>query len=142
MKREAAGANLGHHISLSKLSSGAGRLHDTSSTGVLISKADNDDLLFRDATGKERFIAREVIAAKFSPDGHKIAYATRDREVFVETLVGELLAQIPRAFDPVWGNDSMTLSFSAIPSADYPELQQTTVYDLTSGRAADARIGN
>jgi dipeptidyl aminopeptidase/acylaminoacyl peptidase len=120
-------------------------LYDSSpaNSGVLFSKTDSksdtwEDLWLRDATGKERFIANEVTVARFSPDGKKIAYATGSHEVFIETLAGERLAEIPRASDPMWRSDSTALSFSAIPSLDYPELQQVSVYDLNSGQLVES----
>lgn len=88
------------------------------------------DLWFRDGQGQERFIANEVISAKFSPDGSKIAYGTRERDLFVETVAGELLVQIPRAIDPSWRADSRAVWFLAVPSLDYPELAQPSSYDF------------
>lgn len=104
---------------------------------LLISKDDpqitaDKNLWIRDSVGNERLIAKKVTEAKFSPDGNKIAYVTADNEVFVETLAGERLAEIPRASDPSWGVESTTLSFVATPSLEYPELQQQTIYDLNT----------
>jgi hypothetical protein len=118
--------------------------------GLLISKRSSEqeqpasradafgELWFHDENGAERLIAREVVTAKFSPDGRKIAYSNRKQELIIETLDGQSLAQIPRAFDPSWCSDSSSVSFLAIPSLDYPELQQRSIYDLHSGEIAQA----
>lgn len=108
---------------------------------LLISKSgstheDGGDLWLRDRS-HERFVAEDVTGAKFSPDGRKFAYATSNCEVFVETLAGERLAEIPRASEPFWGVESKTLNFVVIPSPEYPELQQQAVYDLNSGRVVE-----
>jgi hypothetical protein len=89
-------------------------------------------LWFQDQKGHDRFIAENVVTAKFSPDGSKIAYVSNG-ELFIETFDGERLAQIPRAFDPVWRADGSGINFSATASAEYPELLQAAVYDLKSG---------
>jgi hypothetical protein len=121
------------------------RLHDSALTGggFLISKVHSEseageDLWFQNAEGGERFIANDVVHARFSPDGNRIAYSTSDYEVFIETLSGERLVEIPHASDPTWRADSATVSFVAIPSADYPELQQLAVYDLKSGEVSES----
>jgi hypothetical protein len=95
-----------------------------------------DDLWLRDGEGRERFIAREVASAKFSPDGSKIAYCTSSNELFIETLNGKRLAQIPRAGEPSWSSDGSSVNFSAIPSMDYPELMHLVVYNIDTGEVA------
>jgi hypothetical protein len=120
--------------------------------GLLISKNrsrtfqhDSDtfgDLWFQDAKGNERIIARNVVHAKFSPDGKKIAYSTSSSELFVETLQRELLAQVPRASDPDWREDSAAVSFRVVPSSDYTDMEQIVVYELQSGRISQLTNGN
>jgi hypothetical protein len=119
-------------------------------SGSLISKTPDGhgrdpraaDLWLRNREGKERFIAAEVTSAKFSPDGEKIAYCTRGHELFIETVKGQRLAQIPRASEPNWRADSVTLSFLATPSLDYPDLQQVAIYDLGADRVTEPRNEN
>jgi hypothetical protein len=96
------------------------------------------ELWLRDRRGEERLIARDVVSAKFSPDGSKIAYATAQHELLVETVEGESLARIARVIEPNWCDDGDTLSFLAIPSFDYPEIQHLTFYDLSTNRIIDS----
>ena len=50
---------------------------------LLFSKTSNGDLWFRDANGRERCLASNVVRASFSPDGKKFAYDTKNNEIFV-----------------------------------------------------------
>ena len=101
---------------------------------VLLSKNSAGDLWLRDVNGHERSVGRNVIRATFSPDGKKIAYDTSDTEIFVETITGKHLAHLTRATDHAWSSNSESILFSATASADYPQLEQTVIYDLRSDR--------
>ena len=111
-------------------------IFDKSSAGqeLLFSKTSTGDLWFRDANDRERCLASNVIRATFSPDGKKIAFDTRDNEIFVETIEGKPLARLARASDHAWSSNSAAIIFSATASADYPQLEQTVIYDLLSDR--------
>jgi hypothetical protein len=100
--------------------------------GLLFSRTSTGDLWFRDARGRDRCVASEVIRASFSPDGKKFAYGTSGYELFVETIEGKHLAQLARAHDHTWCSNSAAVTFSAIASVDYPELEQTVIYYLDS----------
>jgi hypothetical protein len=108
--------------------------HGSSESGQANMNSSSNELWFRNANGKDRLIARNVVRAKFSPDGKKIAYSTSDYELRVETIEGEFLAELPRACDPAWRSDSSAITFSAMADPDYPELKQGATYQLDSGR--------
>jgi dipeptidyl aminopeptidase/acylaminoacyl peptidase len=98
-----------------------------------------ETLWLQDETGNERLVANGVVAARFSPDGGKIAYATDSYELYVETLAGESLAHVSRARDPSWRADSGAVGFLAIPALDYPDIRSRhLVYDLKSGQVTQA----
>lgn len=107
-------------------------IFDVSPSGLelLVSKTSTSDLWFRDATGRERWLASNVVRASFSPDGKKFAYGTSDNEIFIETIDGEQLARLTRASDHAWCSNSTAVTFSAIAGLDYPELEQTVIYHL------------
>lgn len=91
------------------------------------------DLWFQDARGGTRCVASDIVSARFSPDGQKFAYANNASELFIETIEGKRLAQFAGASDYNWHSDSTAVSFSAMASIDYPDFQQSVVYDLDSG---------
>lgn len=114
------------------------RILPTNSKG----KSSMSDLWLHTHDGTERLLTKDVVSARFSPDGGKVAYATGDYELFIETLGGKRLAQIPRASEPIWRADSSTVSFLAMPSLDYPDLQQVTIYNLDSDSVTEPEHAN
>jgi hypothetical protein len=127
------------------------QIHDHSITGSrLFSKrssenqrpATGENLWLQETNGHERCIAENIVRASFSPDGQKISYTTGDCELVIETLEGKRLASLARARDPVWSSDSASVTFSAIPALDYPDLQETVIYDLNSGQIARSTNGD
>ena len=100
--------------------------------GLLFSKDFSGDLWFRDESGHERYVASNVLRATFSPDGMKIAFDTSDNEIFIETIEGKKLAVLARASDHTWSSNSAAIVFSATASADYPQMEQSVTYNLTS----------
>jgi dipeptidyl aminopeptidase/acylaminoacyl peptidase len=109
-------------------------------TGILFSKSPRSDasvcseLWFQDAHEREHRVASDVVRASFSPDGQKFAYATHHDELFIESIEGSELAHFTGARDFSWFSDSARLMFSAMASVDYPDFEQSVVYDLNSGR--------
>lgn len=72
--------------------------------------ADGDQVIgqemwLTDEAGHERLIHPSVRRACFSPDGSKIAFTTTDFDLHVETVAGEHVATLPRAYDPSWRQD-------------------------------------
>jgi hypothetical protein len=110
-------------------------IFDKSSRGEkLFSKNSREDLWLRDAAGRERCIASNVVRANFSPDGNKFAYATSGYDLFIETIEGRQIAQLARVQDHTWSSNSMAITCSAIAALDYPELEQMVVYELESNQ--------
>ena len=106
---------------------------------VLIAKTSDGDLWLRDRRGHERCVGSNVVRASFSPDGKKLAIDTKDNEIVVETIDGDHLARLTRASDHAWSSNSAAIVFSAMASADYPQLEQTVVYDLDSNRLSELK---
>lgn len=95
------------------------------------------DLWIQDENGKERLIAEDVYRAQFSPDGKKIAYTTADCVMHVESVAGDKVAKVERAYEPNWRSDSDALVFGQVPegrSLHMPEVLGLSVFDLTSGQ--------
>ncbi|MDB6025411.1 MAG: hypothetical protein JWM68_1634 [Verrucomicrobiales bacterium] len=108
---------------------------------ILFSKTSKGDLWFQDAKGRERCIATNVESASFSPDGKKFAYANSSDELFIETIEGNQLAHLTGARDHSWRSDSAAVTFLAMVSSDYPDIQQTVVYDLNHSQATHLPSG-
>lgn len=108
---------------------------------ILFSRESAGDLWLRDAQGHECYVASNVVCANFSPDGKKFAYATESYDLFIETIEGKPLAHLAGAIDHRWRADSASLTFSAMASIDYPDLQQTVVYDLNRNQTTYLPVG-
>jgi hypothetical protein len=92
------------------------------------------DLWFQGVDRQKRLIADAVVRAGFSPDGKKLAYIRTNSELHVETIEGRTLARLQRIHDHNWSSDSATMILSVMVSLEYPELQQTLIYNLNSGK--------
>lgn len=103
---------------------------------LLYSKGFNGDLWLRNERGTERHVASDIVRASFSPDGKKFAYATIGHDLFIETIEGKQLAHLTGALDHSWSSDSSRVTFLAVASADYPDLQQTMIYDLNQDQTS------
>lgn len=69
-----------------------------------------------DEQGNERLVHKSVFRARFSPDGTKIAFTSSDCMLHVETLDGEKLSQVEKAFDPSWRADGKEILFVKVPA--------------------------
>lgn len=98
------------------------------------------DLILQDEDGTERVLAESVVRAKFSPDGSKVAYTTSDATLHVETLTGEKITKIDRAYDPDFRPDSAAVVYSQGPEgtpANMPETLKISTVDLATGETKD-----
>ena len=108
------------------------------------------DLWLQDESGNDRLVNESVTRAKFSPDGSKIAFTTRDGVLHVEDLGGDKLAEIAGVYGPSWKPDSTAVIFSKVGEGQDPlrpgtrqlralNIATGKVEALTDGRFDDGR---
>lgn len=74
------------------------------------------EMWITDEFGNERLVHESVFRARFSPDGSKVAFTTSDCVLHVETLKGDQLASVEKAFDPYWRQDGKEILFVKVPA--------------------------